>query len=280
MTWHAPYGRLVLKGEEREIFKESILELCQLILDLGDEFESGEHVFDALTDTQKLASLEVVAKYLFTETEEPLALTAWSEVTLAVILGNIRTNLLIEAEDPEADCGIRPVIKEHAGVDADDLAGSKWDDPDTWDSIFDGYESRFLWDDDFSDATIADLSPEASSVVKNTMGISNDYYSSIPPDFEHESETRNIEKRIQIAADGKRTIRMVATLTTEVPASLEIQERDGLKMILGCFPTITLMTDHGDGAASTASDELLQYLEDGSVVDYDIDYVDDTDVAS
>jgi hypothetical protein len=103
-----------------------------------------------------------------------------------------------------------------------------WDNWSEWDVFLDSYEDRFLWDIDFEDIEIPDMPPDQADSVRQMMGITDDYYSSVPPDLDNDRDIADAVKRIWMCIDGTRTIKMTVTLTTEVPASLEIKkDEDG-----------------------------------------------------
>ena len=218
MTWHAQGGQIVLSGKEPDIFREAILFMCDMVshesTHEGSTF-GGATAFDRMTRTQQLASLEIVSRYLFHATDECLPLTAWSEATLASILHEIRSSVHLEMEEG-GDDKLRKTIRELLD---DELESFDLDDVSEWDSVLDAYEDRFLWDLDFEDDALADLSPEHAKHIRDIMTISDDYYSSIPPDLESEQDLRQGTKRVWMEIDGKKEIKMTATLTIEVPAS-------------------------------------------------------------
>lgn len=154
MTWHAQAGKLVLSGVEAKLF-------------------------DRMSRSQQLASLEVVARHLFHETATCLPLTAWSEATLASVLNEAKILVLEEVEQGETSEYRQMVLDT---VDLDEEV-EDWDDPNEWEDLLDCYEDRFLWDLDYEDEAATDLSPELSAQNRAVMGIGEDYYSAIPPDL-------------------------------------------------------------------------------------------------
>jgi len=201
MTWHAQDGDLVLLGEEARLFRDAIFFLCDQISEAIDDAEStygGARVFDQMTRTQQLASLELASKYLFLKTEDCLELSAWSEATLASILAQIRTLLQLEVDEGDKD-EIRCIISRMTECD---VSQDDWNDWSEWDNILDGYEDRFLWDSDFDDTEIVDLPPDRADSVRQMMGISDGYYSSVPPDLDDDREIEVAVKRIGMCIDG------------------------------------------------------------------------------
>ena len=79
--------------------------------------------------------------------------------------------------------------------------------------------------------------------------------------------------------DGKKTIKMTATLTIEVPASLAVENgSDGIQTIRRCFPSVPLMRDLGEGDAVEANDILYDFFLDGSIADHSIEDLSDSDI--
>lgn len=201
MTWHAQDGDLVLQGDEADLFNYAIQYFCDMIPTATDDADStygGARVFDQMTRTQQLASLEMVTKYLFLETEDCLELSAWSEATLASILAHIRMLLQMEVDEGDRD-DLRCVISRLTECD---VSRDDWNDWSEWDAIFDAYEDRFLWDNDFEDIEITDLPPDHADAVRQMMGIADDYYTAIPPDLNDDREIIDAAKRIEICMKG------------------------------------------------------------------------------
>ncbi|TWU20327.1 hypothetical protein [Bythopirellula polymerisocia] len=201
MTWHAQAGEIVLRGKEADIFRDAILSMCDLIATESRDEESafgGARVFDHMTRTQQLASLGEVTRYLFHATEECLPLTAWSEATLASILHEIRTSVHLEIEKG-GDDKLRQTIREMFEEEWEPI---DWNDVCEWDYVLDAYESRFLWDTDFEDDSLSDLPPEQAKLVRELLGITDDYYASISPDLESEWELLHGTKRVWMEIDG------------------------------------------------------------------------------
>ena len=201
MTWHAQAGDLVLLGDEARLFRDAILLLCDEISEAIDDEDSiygGARVFNQMTRTQQLASLELVTKSLFHETEDCLELNAWNEATLATILSEIRTLLHLEIDEGNED-EIRRVIFRLTECD---VSRDDWNDWSEWDSILDEYEDRFLWDNDFEDTEITDMPPDCADSVRQMMGIADEYYATVPPDLDDDREIVDAVKRIWMCIDG------------------------------------------------------------------------------
>jgi len=202
MTWHAQSEKLVLAGDEARLFREAILWMCDSIVSAPDDEESffeGARVFDRMSRSQQLASLEVVSRYLFHPTPECLPLTAWSEATLASVLHEIRALVHMEIEGGEATEWRRVVTD--ASAFQDELQGL--DDAEALSCVLDAYEGRFLWDNDFEGDDVADLPPEQAEHFRCVMSISDEYYSEIPPELSMSDTLEHGAKRVWMAIDGK-----------------------------------------------------------------------------
>ncbi|MCA9259164.1 MAG: hypothetical protein KDA61_08190, partial [Planctomycetales bacterium] len=241
MTWHAQDGQIVLAGGESDLLRDAVLCMCDAILSASDDEESffeGAKVFDDMSRSQQLASLEVVARYLFHPTPACLPLTAWSEATLASVLREVRSLVQMEIDEGEKeDC--RRVLAEALEIQGEI---ENFNDSDEWDCLLDAYDDRFLWDNDFEDDEATDLPPEFALQSRRIMGIGDDYYASIPPDLPAAVGLEQAAKRVWIAIDGKKTFKLSATLTCELPASLSVETiDDDLKVLRRVLPRLDLL---------------------------------------
>ena len=271
MTWHAQAGKLVLAGDERKLFREAVLRMSDYIVTVGDDEDSffdGASLFDRMSRAQQLASLEVVSRYLFHETPECLPLTAWSEATLASVLHEVRSLVHVEVDEGEKGEWRRVIV---GVLDFGDEV-ENFDDAQEWSSVLDAYEERFLWDSDFEGDDVTDLPPEHAQHVLDAMRIPNEYYSAIPPDLPASDNLDRAAKRLWMTVDGKKTFRLTATLTCELPASLEVESVDeDLVALHGVVPQLELMRVDAQGNFVEATQELFEFFFDGGVVEYSID---------
>lgn len=98
------------------------------------------------------------------------------------------------------------------------------------------------------------------------MGNSEDY-TAIPPDLEHDRDIAREGKRLKMAIDGQKTIRMTAVTTCKVPASMKMeQDTEGMTVLDGFFPSLIIMSDLGDGVGAGGGprgDVLHRWLRNG-----------------
>lgn len=256
MTWHAQAGPLVLHGDEAQLVREAVLSMCHVIKDAEDDeescFETAE-VFDRMSRTQQLAALEAVSRYLFHETAQRFPLTAWSEATLASILGEVRAFIEGEVGRGGRQDGRRAVLN---ALGLDDRPMST-DDHQKWSCLLDAYEDRFLWDADYADDGAADLPPKPAKQTREVLGISEDYYTAVPPDLRGGETLESGFKRVWMAIDGKKTFKLSATLTCELPASLSVEKLDDdLTVLHGALPKLELMEVDQDGNLTSRANDL------------------------
>ena len=195
MTWHAQAGKLVLSGVEAKLFASALVAMGDAILQAADDDASrfgGAKLFDRMSRSQQLASLEVVARHLFHETPTCLPLTAWSEATLASVLNEAKILVLEEVEEGKTS-EYRQMVDNVVDLDE---AVEDWHDPNEWEELLDCYEDRFLWDLDYEDEAATDLSPELSLQNRAMMGIVEDYYTAIPPDIAADDTLENGSGRV------------------------------------------------------------------------------------
>lgn len=271
MTWHAQAGPLVLQGEEAQLFREAVLSMCHFIKSAEHDeescFETAE-VFDRMCRTQQLTALEAVSQHLFHETPQRLPLTAWSEATLASILGEVRVFIEGEVDRGQRHDGRRAVLN---ALGLNDRPAS-WGDQEEWSRLLDLYEDRFLWDADYADDGAADLAPKPAKQTREVLGVTEDYYTAIPPDLRSGETLEAGFKRVWMAIDGKKTFTLSATLTCELPASLSVEKLDDdLTVLRGALPKLELMEVDQDGSLTDATDELHAFFFDGGRLDYSVE---------
>ncbi len=198
MTWHAQRGSTVLSGAEATLFALAIEEVCEDLrfadVAEGCQLYYGPRLFNQMTATQQAASVELVTKALFEDTKQPFPLLAWSEATLAGILGVIHCSIACEIDEGDST-KTRDLIDQLTGSE---VSPSKqdWDSHEEWALTFECYESQFLWDSDFDDDSLVDSSPEVSRRIGAMMGIGDDYHTTIPPDLNSDDELRDCLGRI------------------------------------------------------------------------------------
>jgi hypothetical protein len=223
--WHTSRGDRTLRGQEALLVQTSIdIMVDALLVHIDEEFEdaaadceSGVAVFDAFSASQRIALLHDVAKYLLTDTETTLPLSAPLEATIAAIFVEVRDQVAIEIDflsggDNPEPAWRRAVLAAYRSIvlapDDEYVAGEsiEMDLPDescdeihAWEYLVDGLTDAILWDRDFEMADgFLDVDPGVSNQRRRLLGISEDYFTSIAPDprpdevFHLISRTRDI----------------------------------------------------------------------------------------
>lgn len=210
--WHTSSGDRTLAGAEALLVKAAITGVAEQIMEESseyfDQWEYGVYRFDELTLSQRLQLLEQVATYLLTPTSETLDLTGVSEAAVAAIFEYV----LVEV-DWEIDNDENPTTRWRSLILAayaecfDDDGGDSEDDyqvpeatsieRDDWELLVECLADNILWDRDFEMEEFLDASPEVSAMLKDHMGIDEDYYSAPAPDTSSEAAIEETYQRLE-----------------------------------------------------------------------------------
>jgi hypothetical protein len=189
MTWNTPLGHRKLAGIERKIMRSAICRLSREILEdtFEDSMNVGIAVFDSLTGCQQLVMLDSVRKFLFEDTAESNEMTAVIEGTAAAVIayisGNIDLELDMDIEFRKSGPKMKP-LRFWRKLILKAIQEYEWDlnpktVPGDWELALEIFHDRILHDDDY-EMDFADGPPESSDAVNLTLGIPNDYFTSIP----------------------------------------------------------------------------------------------------
>lgn len=230
--WHTSRGDRTLGGHEAVLVSGAIeVMVAALLVHIDDDFEdsasdceTGIAIYDICTPSQRIGLLHDVAKYLLTDTDEPLSLSALTDATVAAIFVEIRDQIAIEIEfaasheesgqlgwremvlaahrsvypDPNPNSG--PGVLRNGGYEAmvrgfDASAG----DLRHWETMVDDLADSILWDRDFEMADgFLDIDPGVSRQRRRLLGIDDEYFTSVAPDprpeqaYQLASRTRDI----------------------------------------------------------------------------------------
>jgi len=217
--WHTAAGLRTLSGAEAALVRESLEDVAQGI---QRELEGCARVgrcavpiFHALRPEQKLALLcEVGEALLLPETPVP-DLNALNEATVGVLYENIEHRILAELENdtgPEQSryywrrLVLATLEESRAEAEHDPFPDGVPDimcrDRDEWILFVECLTDRVLWDNDWMDGDVyLDLPPEHAKKLKRMMGVTEDYYTAIPPD-PSERELGGIRNRLRVLTDG------------------------------------------------------------------------------
>ena len=201
--WHTPNGVRRLCGAEAQLIRASIGFMVEMLeceaKGLSAPWNFGVPAFDDLTWQQRLVLLADMGGALLREEIPPPELTVLSEATVGAIYENLRYRIRSEVENDD------PVITEGcdttnwrrlvlAAIDEIDnpevLSKQDYQQPNVdcsdleeWDFTVEILANCVLWDDDWRNEDLfMDVAPEVGRVPKRLLGISDDYYTAIPPD--------------------------------------------------------------------------------------------------
>lgn len=201
--WHTPDGDRSVTGAEADLIKAAVTDIVELVKDESSGHNEqrvyGIQLFDELTWSQRLVLLERVMTYLLTDTQETLELTAVNEAAVGAIFEHVVLKVDCEIDafaeithwrglvlaayescvrgDVDHGC-----IPAGAGESDDETPftppGLDCDDKDQWRYLVESLTDRILWDRDYEmGSQFLDMSPEKSAIMKQLLGIDNDYYS-------------------------------------------------------------------------------------------------------
>lgn len=216
--WNTSRGERILTGAEANLFKAGVLALVQCIKEEGELEENGYSiaVFDQLTWSQRLAVLELVTTHLLSDSGHSPHLSAVNESAIAMVYEYIalQVDLEIPFEQSTGSSTWRTLVlyaarecfwnPEHDPDPADeslDVACLPTDansrQSDLWATMVRLLADRILWDRDFElIETFVDEPPEKAAMMRQIMGIGDDYFSTAAEDLNSPAEVRDSLRRL------------------------------------------------------------------------------------
>ncbi len=205
--WHTSRGDRTLDGHEAVLVSDAIeVMVASLLVHIDEDFEdsapdceSGVAIYDLCTPAQRIGLLHEVAKFLLTETEEVLPLSALTDATVAAIFVEIRDQIAIEIEFATSDqqdgrskwrenvLAAHGWVFSNPGDEARETTGQPYDalsdDLRAWEGIVDELADSILWDRDFEMADgFLDIDPGVSRQRRRLLGIDDEYFTCVAPD--------------------------------------------------------------------------------------------------
>ena len=221
--WATSQGDRTLRADEAQLVLMSVGYLHDMItsgVDLGEPYQTGVMMFDALQPTQQMAILHEVAHGLLDEHTPLVELTAVREATVYAIFCELESLVQIELDlsalsEPSFDTRERIIRScqhfENQRSQWDDLESNddlqaiddlqtiddlqltqavdfdppalQCDDIDQWKRVIELLADQVLWDRDFElEEAFADHDPEKIKAIKRYMGINEDYFAVAAPD--------------------------------------------------------------------------------------------------
>jgi hypothetical protein len=205
--WHTPKGQRVLNGAEAALIRASL----ECVVDLVEAESEGDEpwqfdirLFDQLGWSHKLALLAKVGGALLIDTVAPVELNGINEAAVAVLYRNINEQVVIEVDSHDdsaqfdgTPCVYWRTLVRDAWMAVEGNAMQTTEefqfpvcegrDLEDWEILVEVLQDQVLWDEDWEmDDLFMDVDPELSSLRKNKLGISADYYTAIVPEPDEE----------------------------------------------------------------------------------------------
>ncbi len=213
--WHTSEGDRILHGAEAALVRAAVLSLVESIKD--EHFQEGGYcvqLFDELTWSQRLAVIEHVATHLLTPTEDTPKLTAVNEAAIGAMFEHISLNIDMEIDESPSKLTWRTLVldacHEAFGIPVNDPATvCELDDGppiptsvssvrrDQWHPSVQMLADRILWDRDYEMVDeFLDEPPEKAALLRQIMGIDENYFSVAAVDLTSDEDVRNTLQRL------------------------------------------------------------------------------------
>lgn len=209
--WNTSEGDRILQGHESALFKAGVLALVERVKEEA-EFEAEPYcivVFDELTWSQRLAVLETITTHLLTNSLPAPKLSAVNESAVAMVFEHISFEIDMEIEEISPGTTWRQLVlnaahesirtpddeEEEEEEESDTDHGTYIPDSpnsqrrDLWHPLVHSLADQILWDRDFEMIeTFVDEPPEKATMMRQIMGIDEDYFSTAAEDLNSPEE--------------------------------------------------------------------------------------------
>ncbi len=180
-------GERILLGGERRLFEDSLGMMVDHLSVCDSDF--GVPAFDQLQLGQKLYALYRAGRALLHPDEPPPEKAAFLEAAVAAVYQHVFDMVVLEIEEPDfapqPSWRQRVVEAARESENIEEVPPVNSRDKDTWEVMVDCLADDIIGDRDFEMQVHLDADPEKSREVKEMMGISKDYYTTVaydPPD--------------------------------------------------------------------------------------------------
>jgi hypothetical protein len=219
--WHTSEGDRFLEAAEARLFKAGVTGLVERVKE-DVRVENGGYtitLFDELTWSQRLAVLESVATYLLTKSEQMPELTAVNEAAIGTVFDHVSFEIDMEIEDITSRTVWRQLVldachecfgdelseRDDSGGDdaAEDEADylpetANCDRTDLWHHLVQSLADRILWDRDYElMGDFLDEPPEKAAMLRQIMGIGDDYFAAAADDLHSDQEAGETLRRLE-----------------------------------------------------------------------------------
>ena len=195
-------GDRILLPAEAKLVATALRMMADFLKEM--ELAMGVSALDDLQRNQQIVLFHAVARALFCADEPAPQLTACVEAAVGSVYQHIRDELEVEIEE-EPILNIRPTWRElvlaasrEAELELGELPAEDCDDKAEWTLLVDCLQDRVLWDEDWQLEGSMDLDPEASQRLKDTLGIAEDYFVTVPPDPPDAEAERLLRQLIEL----------------------------------------------------------------------------------
>lgn len=197
--WKTPNGNRYLTSAEAALFKAATLGLVEQVKDEAylETCGYGVQVFDQLTWSQRLASLEIAATHLLCDSTPSPILNAVNEATIAAIFAHASFEIDMEIDAIPSRYHWRQLTLragcECFNIDDDPKSleleydfpqGIEDERRQLWHPLVNSLADQILWDRDFElMETFIDEPPEKATMMRQIMGIDDNYFSTAADDL-------------------------------------------------------------------------------------------------
>lgn len=197
--WKTPQGNRCLVQAEAALFKAATLALVERVKE-EEHLQTcsyGVQVFDQLTWSQRLATLEFAATHLLSSTSPTPPLNAVNEATIAAIFSHVSFEIDLEIDDMSpafrwrqltltAGCEYFQIDEAPKSLELEYTLPQGVEDErrELWHALVDSLADQILWDRDFElIETFIDEPPERATMMRQIMGIDDNYFSTAADDL-------------------------------------------------------------------------------------------------
>ena len=191
--WRMQSGNRVFTASEWEIFASGLGAVREAVeddlrYDTADA-ETGVAIFDRCSSEQMLALLADVATALHDPDVPCPKHTATNEAAVAAVLRAFWYDLVTEVDEDSAEnihsdfryANRRMLLAAFQDEDNQDLPDVADTDISEWSFLYESFEERIFWDEDFAMADdLLDLSPEVMQAMLRQLTIDRDYFVAVP----------------------------------------------------------------------------------------------------
>ena len=204
--YHTPGGDRILHGAERRFYTQSLAMIVDLLVECDMEF--GVIPFDELQRNQKLLVLYKSARGLLHPDEPVPKLNAFIESAVAAVYEHAKDQVYQEIDNP--DFSAEPTFWRRLVLDAVRDQASPGEPPhetdcdkDTWTILVECLAGFVLWDNDYELQESLDLPPEKSQRFHELLGMSDEYYTDVPPDPRDDQANLYVDALMGLTADAR-----------------------------------------------------------------------------